>query len=70
MKELFDNWNKVLGGMITMTACIVLLGVVFAPALGYPIDEPTRIFVFGLINGIAIASGVNGSVTRTLGLDK
>lgn len=69
MTTLFANWNKVLAGMVTMTFCLAVLGVIFLPSLGHPIDDTARLFVFTAANSIIIAVGLGGnSIARTLGV--
>ena len=69
MKLLFDNFRMLLAGMVTMTFCLAVLGVIFLPAFGYAIDSTAQVFVFSILQGIAFAVGLSReNVARTLGI--
>lgn len=64
MSSIFENWQKVLLGMVTVTILLSFLAVVLAPYAGATISDDVRTLVFSLLGALLGAVGVYPAAKR------
>lgn len=64
MTSIFDNWQKVLLGMVAVAILLAFLAIVFAPYAGAVIADDVRTLVFSLLGALLGAVGVYPAAKR------
>lgn len=59
------NFQNIALGGITGTICLAFLLVIVAGVIGRPVDDATRLFVFGLFASLATAATTWLAVSKT-----